>query len=108
MNVKFEDKSKICFNHIDSQIQKFINEEKDIEWIIKELQNKILKFESILSNLNEGEPRYGFIMEHNKVCYKRIEDFEHIQSLPSFKNFETNKLFSLIKFRDKFLTNETV
>lgn len=103
MNVKFEDKSKICFNHIDSQIQKFIDEEKDIEWIIKELQNKILKFENILSNLNKDEPRYQFIMEHNKVCYKRIEDFMDIQSLSSFKSLEPNKLFSLIKFRDKFL-----
>ena len=100
------DKSRVCFSHIDTQISSYIKNGKDIDSIILELKNKISKFETMLENISDSEPRYKFLMTHNLVCKKRISDFEFIMGIKqknNFSKFNLEKLFSLIKFRDKLL-----
>jgi hypothetical protein len=100
------DKSRVCFSHIDTQIITYIRNGKDIDSIILELSNKISKFDTMLENISENEPRYKFLMTHNLVCQKRIKDFELILLLMkknNFSNMNLEKLFNLIKFRDKLL-----
>ena len=104
--LKNNDKSKVCFSHIDTQIYSYIRAGKDIESIQTELVNKISRFETLLENLSSNEPRYNFLMAHNLVCKKRIEDFNLINELKkknNFNKFNLEKLFNLIKFRDKLL-----
>lgn len=102
-----EDKLKVCFSHIDIQIMNYIKDGKDVNSIKKELQNKILKFQNILSDLKEGEPRYYFLMAHNYVCEKRIGDLELIETLQfeyiEYSKYDIKKMFNLIKLRDKIL-----
>jgi hypothetical protein len=95
------DKSRVCFAHIDMQIQKMINEGRNIDFIKEELSNKITKFQSILSNISEDSPRYNFINTHNLVCQKRITDFNFFLQSKCFGYTTLKKTFKLIKFRDK-------
>jgi hypothetical protein len=103
MNLKFNEKSKICFGNIDTQINIYIKKGKDIEFIKKELQAKISKFEVLLSDLDESLPKYNFLKRHNDVCLKRIMDFTIIERLKNSKCDDLSTLFGMIKLRDKFL-----
>lgn len=93
-----KEKFEVCLSHIDTQINHYISNNKDVDWIINELQIKIIKFQSILKNISEDQPRYHFIKTHNDVCLKRIEDFNLFKS----KEMDIRKMFKLIKFRDRF------
>ncbi len=106
MNVIQEDKSKICFSHIDTQIENYLKKDKDINYIKTELENKIVRFENMLKEISEGQPRYYFLKTHNCVCKKRIEDFELIERIESKFNLDLLKMFHLIKLRDRIL-NQT-
>jgi hypothetical protein len=103
--LKNDDKSKVCFSHIDTQISSYIKNNWDIDEVILELSNKISKFQNLLQNLSENEPRFKFLTAHNLVCKKRISDFElilRISKKDNFQEYNLEKLFNLIKFRDKF------
>lgn len=105
MSLKINDKSKICFSHIDLQISNYIKQGKEIDFIKNELQAKVLKFEILLKELDKDLPRYHFIKTHNDVCMKRILDFCLIERLSEsvYKNESLSQLFNMIKLRDKFL-----
>ncbi len=92
--------------YIDSTISKFISEDSDINTIIEKLDWKISKFEKVLSNCKENEVRYKYVLTHNKVCLKRIDDLTYAKKLMNsyeeYSNYSISKIFKLIQFRDKF------
>ena len=106
---KNEMKSKysISLKHIDTQINIMVNKSQDVDSILGELKNKIIKFNNILSNLDIEKDmiRYNFISTHIDVCNKRVEDFNFIKYLKfnfvEYSEYKLDKLFRLINLRDK-------
>ena len=105
-------KTETILTHIDTQITKWISEGKNTDAIIEELRAKIDRLSITIAKCSKSESRYKYIYTHNKVCEKRIQDMLYIQTL-MFNYFEyavypNNKLFSLIKFRDKIAPDKFI
>jgi hypothetical protein len=100
-------KYSISLKHIDTQINIMVNKSHDVDSILGELKNKIIKFNNILSNLDIEKDmiRYNFISTHIDVCNKRVEDFNFIKYLKfnfvEYSEYKLDKLFRLINLRDK-------
>ena len=100
-------KYSISLKHIDTQINIMVNKSQDVDSILGELKNKIIKFNNILSNLDIEKDmiRYNFISTHIDVCNKRVEDFNFIKYLKfnfvEYSEYKLDKLFRLINLRDK-------
>ena len=102
-----QDKTLIVTRYIDNLIQKDISDGRSFSDIVNTLQMKIEKFEKTLQFTNETETRFHYLTTHNKVCNKRINDLNFIQSKSSeiefYKSLNQFKKFELIKLRDKLL-----
>jgi hypothetical protein len=105
MTIQKFNKTEMILAHIDTQITKWISEGKNTDVIIEELRAKIDRLSITIANCSKTESRYKYIYTHNKVCEKRIEDMLYIQTLMikyyEYAVYPNNKLFNLIKFRDK-------
>lgn len=104
---KTYDKTEIVFKHIDTIIGSLIREGKNYDQILDSLDLKVEKFKKILKTCKKEETRYKFILTHNKVCEKRIFDFNYAKTLVSnydeYETYSVDKMFKLIKLRDKIV-----
>jgi hypothetical protein len=105
MTLQKFNKTETVLRHIDAQIIKMISESKSLDTIIKELQEKIFKFEKTIDTCNKSEARYKYLYTHNKVCMKRIFDLMYAKKLmfnySEYSKYSNTKIFNLIKLRDK-------
>ena len=106
-------KTQTILNHIDSQINKYLTDGKNLDMILSELRSKLEKFEITISNItNKSETRYKYLYTHNQVCKKRILDIMYAQTLmfnySEYAGYSYRKIFNLIKFRDKIVPDKFV
>lgn len=99
------DKTPVVLNTVDSQISKMISNGLDIDQIIISLDKKVSTFDKTLEEIPKEQSRYRLLYTHNRICQKRIKDFNFVKSLIDnfdvYSGFEVEKMFSLIKLKDK-------
>jgi hypothetical protein len=103
-------KTELLFSHIDNKINGMISKGESVESIVKNLQSTHDRFQEKVLNSKVMDSRFKYVYTHNQVAAKRIVDFGFASKLaeknPKFRGLGANRLFKLIKLRDRLMKDK--
>ena len=113
---KIFNKTDLLYRYVDNKIETLIKEGGQLNSIIEELESNYDHFTKKMSESDLNDPiqksRHNYLFTRVRILERRISDFYFLKNLviqyDEYKTYKMDKLFTLLKLRDKINTYKYV